>query len=35
MAVKKYLDDTGLAYVLGKLEEYPDNDILAAVVNAV
>ena len=35
MAIKKYLDEVGLAYVLGKLDDYPDNEILAALVDAV
>lgn len=35
MAIKKYLDEVGLAYILGKLDDYPDNEILAAVINAI
>ena len=35
MAVKKYLDDQGLAYFAQKLDEYPDNEVLATVVNAI
>lgn len=35
MATKKYLDEIGLAYVLGKLDDYPNNEILAALINAV
>lgn len=35
MATKKYLDEIGLAYVLSKLDDYPDNEILAALINAV
>ena len=34
MANKKYLDEVGLAYVLGKLEDYPDNEILATLIDA-
>ena len=35
MANKKYLDEVGLAYILGKLEDYPDNEILAALIDAM
>ncbi len=35
MAIKKYLDDQGLAYFAQKLDEYPDNEVLATVVNAI
>ena len=35
MANKKYLDEVGLAYVLSKLEDYPDNEILAVLINAM
>ena len=35
MAIKKYLDDYGLAYFAQKLDEYPDNEVLATVVNAI
>ena len=35
MANKKYLDEVGLAYVLSKLEDYPDNEILATLIDAM
>lgn len=35
MANKKYLDEVGLAYVIGLLEDYPDNEILAALIDAI
>ena len=35
MANKKYLDEVGLAYVLGKLEDYPNNEILATLIDAM
>lgn len=35
MATKKYLDEVGLAYVLSKLDDYPNNEILAALIDAV
>jgi len=35
MATKKYLDEIGLAYVLSKLDDYPNNEILAALIDAV
>jgi len=34
-AVKKYLDANGLAYFAQKLNEYPTNDVIAAVVDGV
>ena len=33
--VIKVLDEEGLKRVLSKLSEYPDNSILAAVINAI
>ena len=33
--VIKVLDEEGLKRVLSKLAEYPDNTILAAVINAI
>lgn len=34
-AAKKFLDEDGLRYLASKLNEYPDNTILAAVINAI
>ena len=33
--VIKVLDEEGLKHVLSKLADYPDNSILAAVINAI
>ena len=36
MAVtKKFLDSQGLAYFAQKLDDYPNNEILATVINAI
>lgn len=32
---KKFLDSTGLIYFAGKLNDYPTNEILGAVINAI
>ena len=33
--VKKYLDLQGLEYILSLLDNYPDNEILTAVIAAI
>ena len=33
--VKKFLDAQGVAYLASKLDEYPNNEILATVINAI
>ena len=35
MAIKKFLDDQGLAYFAQKLDDYPNNEILATVITAI
>lgn len=35
MAVKKFLDANGVAYLASLLDNYPDNEILATVINAI
>lgn len=35
MANKKYLDEVGLAYILDMLSNYPNNEILAALIDAL
>ena len=35
MANKKYLDEVGLAYLIGMLDDYPNNEILAALIDAM
>lgn len=35
MANKKYLDEVGLAYLIGMLDDYPNNEILAAIIDAM
>lgn len=35
MISKKILDTNGLIYLLSLLQEYPNNDVLATVINAV
>ena len=35
MVSKKFLDADGLMYLLSLMQEYPDNDVLAAIINAV
>ena len=33
--IKKYLNEIGVAHILSKLDEYPDNEILATVITAI
>lgn len=35
MANKKYLDEVGVAYLINLLNDYPDNEILAVLINAM
>lgn len=35
MANRKYLDEVGLTHLIGLLDNYPDNDILAALIDAM
>ena len=35
MANKKYLDEIGLAYLIRMLDDYPDNEILATLIDAM
>lgn len=35
MAQKKYLDEIGVAYLINLLNNYPDNEILATLINAM
>lgn len=35
MAVKKFLDANGVAYLASLLDNYPDNDILGTVISAI
>ena len=32
---KKFLDAAGLSYFAGKLDDYPTNEILGTVINAI
>lgn len=33
--VKKFLDAQGVAYLASKLDEYPNNEILATIISAI
>ena len=35
MAVKKFLDANGVAYLASLLDNYPDNEVLGTVINAI
>ena len=35
MANKKYLDEVGVAYLINLLNDYPDNEILATLIDAI
>lgn len=35
MAVKKFLDADGVAYLASLLDNYPNNEILGTVINAI
>ena len=35
MAQKKYLDEVGVAYLINLLNDYPDNEILATLIDAM
>lgn len=35
LTTKKFLDAAGLAYFAGKLNNYPTNDVIAAVIDGV
>lgn len=35
MAVKKFLDANGVAYLASLLDNYPDNEILGTVIGAI
>ncbi len=35
MAVKKFLDANGVAYLARLLDNYPDNDLLGTVITAI
>ena len=35
MAVKKFLDANGVAYLASLLDNYPDNEILGTVISAI
>ena len=35
MAVKKFLDADGVAYLASLLDNYPDNEVLGTVINAI
>ena len=35
MTQKKYLDEVGLAYLISMLDDYPDNEILATLIDAM
>ena len=35
MAQKKYLDEVGVAYLINLLNDYPDNEILATLIDAI
>lgn len=35
MSVKKFLDANGVAYLASLLDNYPDNEVLGTVINAI